>query len=125
MQRILLGSLSLILLLVGLSGIFLAADPEGDQTFAYSVCLRLGLVLGAIWLALPEIRSISIKTSPAILLTLGGLTVVALVSRQLYLLIPVLLFLGGLKFVHWLKTPFRPKQAPSADNPPEHQSRRG
>ena len=58
MRRTTLGIIALGLIIVG----FLAAmnGPGGSSAWGFSgVCLKSGLVLGALWLALPQIQAIA------------------------------------------------------------------
>jgi len=58
MRRTTLGIIALVLIVTG----FLAAmnGPGGSSAWGFSgVCLKSGLVLGALWLALPQIQSIA------------------------------------------------------------------
>jgi hypothetical protein len=54
MNRTLLGLIALVLLVVG--GIAaLRGPPDGSAAGLAGGCIRIGLVLGALWLALPQI----------------------------------------------------------------------
>ena len=56
MRRATLGIIALFLLVVG--GIAVFNGPGGQSAWGFSgVCIKSGLVLGALWLALPQIQS--------------------------------------------------------------------
>src|SRR5262245_36667441 len=56
MSRNLLGLLAALLLIVG--GITAVAGPGGTSATGFAGgCVRVGLVLGAMWLALPQIQA--------------------------------------------------------------------
>jgi len=58
MRRTTLGIIALLLLLVG--GITFFNGPGGNSAWGFSgVCIKSGLVLGALWLALPQIQSMA------------------------------------------------------------------
>jgi len=58
MRRTTLGIIALLLLLVG--AITAVQGPGGASAWGFSgVCIKSGLVLGALWLALPQIQSIA------------------------------------------------------------------
>jgi hypothetical protein len=56
MSRKLLGVIAAVLLVVG--GITAVAGPGGNSATGFAGgCIRVGLVLGALWLALPQIQA--------------------------------------------------------------------
>src|SRR6478752_1008195 len=56
MRRTTLGILSLVLLLVGLIAVF-RGPADGSASGFAGGCIRVGIVLGALWLALPQITT--------------------------------------------------------------------
>jgi hypothetical protein len=61
MRRNLLGIVAALLLIVG--GISAFGGPGGESAQQFSgVCIKSGLVLGALWLALPQITALLSKT---------------------------------------------------------------
>ena len=64
MRRHLLGIISLLLLAAAAYGLVRFGTKESHAEFLSSVCLRGGLVLGAIWLALPQLIRLFKSTSP-------------------------------------------------------------
>jgi hypothetical protein len=117
MNRTALGLIALFLLLIG--GITLwTRGPADDSTTPFAAgCLRVGLVLGALWLALPQIMSFLART-PRWLLTASaiGLIIGAVKPWLLLIVVPVL---GLLWFLG-------PKLASKADKPivPQKRPRR-
>jgi len=60
MNRHTLGIIAAVLLLIG--GITAVTGPSGSNAAGFAGgCVRVGLVLGALWLALPQIRAILIR----------------------------------------------------------------
>jgi hypothetical protein len=60
MRRTTLGIIALVLLVVG--GITAINGPGGTSAWGFSgVCIKSGLVLGALWLALPQIQSMAAR----------------------------------------------------------------
>src|SRR5690349_5964810 len=56
MRRATLGIIALVLLVVGV--IAALRGPGGESAWGFSgVCIKSGLVLGALWLALPQIQA--------------------------------------------------------------------
>ena len=56
MRRATLGIIALLLLVVGAVAAF--NGPGGESAWGFSgVCIKSGLVLGALWLALPQIQT--------------------------------------------------------------------
>jgi hypothetical protein len=66
MRRNLLGIIAALLLVVGVISAFGGPGGETAQQFS-GVCVKSGLVLGALWLALPQILSM-LKSTPRWLL---------------------------------------------------------
>jgi hypothetical protein len=61
MRRNLLGIVSALLLIVG--GVSAFGGPGGEAAQQFSgVCIKSGLVLGALWLALPQILALIAKS---------------------------------------------------------------
>lgn len=61
MRRNLLGIVAALLLLVG--GVSAFGGPGGESAQQFSgVCIKSGLVLGALWLALPQILALIART---------------------------------------------------------------
>lgn len=112
-KRIILGVLSIALLIASL---ILLIAFEGNQSYmAGSICLRVGLVLGALWLALPQAILIAKKLSPR-------LTVAVLIAALIVVIRPkafpiaalLVLAVAVLEFAGWILKPIankpRPKQ---------------
>jgi hypothetical protein len=95
MNRMLLGLIALAVLLGGVGTLVLA--PRDDNNTALSVAgglIRVGLVLGALWLALPSITGILTRT-PRWVLTAAVIGIIVCVIRPqlLLLVVPLLLAL--------------------------------
>jgi len=118
MRRILMGVLAL-LFLGAAGGIYLNGVTD-DNMFLLSVCQRVGLVLGAMWLAYEQVRKIS-QNSPPWLLGSIGLCLVVLVVRPKAILIvaPLLAVVAALQFFGWLFKPLpNPRKAPPPKDGP-------
>ena len=85
MRHALLGLTALVLL--GLGIVVAMQHPEGGAVFA-GACVRVGLLLGALWLALPQISNLWQKT-PKWLLIVAGIALVICVIHPLYALAAV------------------------------------
>ncbi len=59
-QRSTIGGLAVLLLLMGLITLLVLPASASSQSFA-GVCIRVGLLLGALWLALPEVLALATK----------------------------------------------------------------
>jgi hypothetical protein len=87
MNRTLLGICSLVLLV--LAGITLASGPRDSTATSFAAgCLRVGLVLGAMWLALPQIHRI-LATTPRWLLVAMAIGLVVIVVRPILALVVI------------------------------------
>lgn len=93
MNRMLLGIIALVLLVAGVGMVVLA--PRDANNTALSIAgglIRMGLVLGALWLALPSITGMLSRT-PKWVLTAAVIGIVVCVVRPQLLLLVVPLFL--------------------------------
>ncbi len=101
MRRRLIGIVALICL--GASLILAATRPWSSlqQSLLFSTSLRLGLTLGAIWLAYPQVEALVRRISPW-WIGMAALVIVMLVVRPrvLLLLVPLLLLIAALG---WLR----------------------
>ena len=87
MNRTLLGLCALALLF--LAGVTLARGTDDSTSASFAAgCLRVGLVLGAMWLALPQINRI-LATTPRWLLVAMGIGLVVIIVRPILALIVV------------------------------------
>ncbi|MBM4088101.1 MAG: hypothetical protein FJ276_01535 [Planctomycetes bacterium] len=123
MRRHLLGIISLLLLAAAAYGLMRFGTKESHAEFLSSVCLRGGLVLGAIWLALPQLIRLFKSTSPWFVGLLGAASaVIVLRPRTIVVLGPAILLLAVLHFFGWLIRPLPDRS--SRGNPRDSHSRR-
>jgi hypothetical protein len=107
MQRHLVGGIGLVC--VAIWGWLMAVYP--DHRVAAGSCIRIGLVLLAIWLALPQLVRIRL-TLPFWLMTsviVGGL-LVAVRPKAAIWVVPLAAALAALHFVGWLFKPLPRKR---------------
>jgi hypothetical protein len=117
LRRHALGIFSL-LLLTSAVGLLVSSDSDDNQMWmAGSICLRAGLTLGAIWLALPQVIAISAKFSPRLLVAIlvGGMIVIAR-PRTFPLVALIVAAVGVIEFVGWLFRPLPPKKKRSGQS---------
>ncbi len=106
MRRHLLGILSLVLLAGAVYGLLRYGTAESQASMLSSMCLRIGLVLGAIWLAFPQVRQLSGTMSPWMVAPFALLGIIVLARpRTAVVMVPIALALGVLAFVGWLLKP--------------------
>lgn len=100
MRRHLLGAIAILFLGVGLV-LWLYSDAD----FAW-VSLRIGMVLAAIWLALPQVIE-TFSRIPRWAFLVGALAVAAaaISPKALLVVIPIIAGIGLLHFVKWLFKP--------------------
>ena len=104
MRRHTVGILALVLIAIGV----FAMAAGGIQSFATAACLRIGLVLGAFWLAFPQLQQMLSRFS--FWVVVAGIVGIALllVSKSSFVLIPLAVAVAVLYFVGW----YRRAQAP-------------
>ncbi len=106
MQRHALGAIALISLILGIAGIAYYGVDDSQTSLVAGMCLRIGLVLGALWLAMPQFKRLSGTAPPwAIGIVILCLMIVIARPRTIVVLGPVLLVLGALVFIGWLVKP--------------------
>ena len=104
MRRLLIGIIALGLLLA--AGLLYAQGLADENIVVLSGCIRMGLVLGAIWLAYDQVAQIIQKTPPWIAGAIGiSLLVVVIRPRALLALGP--LFAGALA-LHYIGRLLKP-----------------
>ncbi|NOY29359.1 MAG: hypothetical protein GXP28_04035 [Planctomycetes bacterium] len=122
MRRTLLGILALVFLMTA-GGIFLRGLAH-ESTLALSVCLRMGLVLGAMWLAYEQVHEIIRRTPPWVMGGAAlGLLVVVVRPRAIIAVGPLLVSAAALYGLgKFLKPVQRSKKKNSPSRPPEDRS---
>lgn len=109
MRRNLLGIIALALLVAAVYGLVVHGVTDDEASMITSICLRVGLVLGAAWLALPQLTRLSGKASPWIIVPVAAAAVAITVRpRTIVVFGPILLLLGLLHLLgRFLRTPPR------------------
>lgn len=120
MQRHALGALSAVLLLTAVGGWWLYGWEYSQTSVWMSVCQRIGLVLGACWLAYPQLVVVLTRTSLWFVLLIAGVGLLILVRpRTAIVLVPAILVLAVLQFIGWLiKPPRRRARRGARDDAP-------
>jgi hypothetical protein len=110
MRRQLLGIIAAVLIVVGASGILAGGGSSSQTGLIASSAVRAGLVLGALWLAFPQIVELSARFPPWLVgVFLLCCLVVAIRPRSATLIVPLLAVLLVMHFLGWL---FRPPNRP-------------
>jgi hypothetical protein len=122
MRRHLLGIVALVLILAGIIGMIVgysSVRPWGMEDAA-GVGLRTGLVLGALWIAYPQLVQLA-KRFPKWLYAVIAMaaSVVAFGPRSLIFIIPAILLLGALQVGAWLLKPLPKKKRAAKTHPPK------
>ncbi len=119
MRRILIGILAILFL--GAAGAIFLRGVTDETEFLLSVCLRVGLVLGAMWLAYEQVLAISQRTPPWLLGCIGAcLAVIVIRPRTIVIVAPLIAGIAVLQFVGWLFKPLpNRRKAPRTTRPPE------
>lgn len=106
MRRTAVGIIALVLLGIAGYGYLRYGLDSGESGFFWSSCWRMGLVLGAIWFALPNLLEMKGKQSPMMLLIgLGLVMIIAVRPKVIVFLWPFLLILAVMQFFTWLIKP--------------------
>ena len=109
MRRHAVGILSLILL--GCAAVLLARFDDNSTRAAGSICLRLGLTLGAVWLALPQLVTISTRFPPRLLVALlVGAVILVARPRSFPVVVLIVALVAIIELVGWLLKPLPPQR---------------
>lgn len=96
MQRTILGILAAILIIGG-SVLWLSSQSSTGLSAIAGACLRIGVVLGAIWLAMPNVTHLFARVPPWLLFaTLAIALVVAVRPQSAMMLLPILAVLWAI-----------------------------
>lgn len=112
--------MSAALLLTAAAGWWINDGPSSQTSVLLSICQRIGLVLGACWLAYPQLIVILTRTSLGLVLLMSSVGLILLVRpRTAIVLVPALLVLAALQFIGWLiKPPRRRARRGARDDAP-------
>jgi len=115
-RRHILGIISVFTLIA--AGILLFAFDDNDTKMAGSMCLRVGIGLGLIWLALPQILVICDKFSPRLMIAVMVGCVVGLARPKSFPVIAVIVgAVAVLELVGWMLKPLPKKKSGSGQKP--------
>ena len=105
MRRHALGVISILFVAVGVRLLMFGADTGNDQVLA-APAMRIGLLLGAVWLALPQLAEMGSRVPPWLIacVAISGL-IIAVRPRLAIYLIPVAVALAVVQFIGWLFKP--------------------
>ena len=106
MRRTAVGIIALAFLAVAGYGFSKHGFDGEDTAFLWNSCWRMGLVLGTVWLALPQLLEKRADFSPIVLI-LGIVTALVIVIRPkaIVFLWPIFLIIGIVQFFRWLARP--------------------
>lgn len=116
-RRHILGILSLLTLIA--AAILLFGFDGNQAVAAGSVCLRVGIAFGLIWLALPQLITICGRFPPKLMIavTVGGVIVVTR-PRSFPVIAIIVVAVAALEFVGWMLKPLpRKKRSGSGQKP--------
>jgi len=104
MHRLLIGIVALGLLVT--AAVLYAQGLAQENIIVLSGCLRMGLVLGAIWLAYEQVHDIARRTPPWVLGAIGiSLLIIVVRPRAILALGPLL---AGALVLHYLGRLLKP-----------------
>ena len=111
-RRHIMGLFGLAFLVGGLVLLLVKGTGDSQWSMFASICIRVGMMLGAIWLAFPQVVGLAKRFPPWLMATvaISGL-VVAARPRMILYLGPVVAAIAFLQFVGWL---FKPLPNPKA-----------
>ena len=110
MRRTILGILAIVFFLAGVVTLAVKGTGESGVSAAASVCMRVGMLLGALWLALPQVEKLLARFPLWAIAGIGGGLLLAVTNFRLFLVCAPLLAIAGLafgakRFFRWLFEP--------------------
>jgi len=123
-RRHIMGLLGIGFLLGGVVLLVVKGANDSQWSMYASICVRVGLMLSAVWLAFPQVVDLAKRFPPWLMATivLSGLVVAASPRRALYL-VPVVAAIAFLQFVGWLFKPLpnaKPKRRAKTASKNDH-----
>ena len=122
MRRILLGLFALAFLIAGLVTVPIW-DPALGENYLAFLCIKVGLVLGAIWLAMPQVEDVLKKTPPWLWAVIGLSLLAAVFTKSFVIILPIVAIICLIQFVGWLFKPPEQKKR-SSDQSAKGQGRK-
>jgi TRAP-type C4-dicarboxylate transport system permease small subunit len=114
MRRHIMGAIGLVLLAAVIVMFFVYGYEQVKQSAAAGIGLRVGLVLVAIWLAMPQIVQVTKRVPPWLLGSIALGTVALVIWPKLALaVIPIIGIMLVVQFVTWLFKPLPPRKRTS------------
>lgn len=105
-RRHLMGFFGIAFLIGGVGLLYVKGASDSQWSMFASICIRVGLMLGAIWLAFPQVVGIAKRFPPWLMATAAiSAIVVAARPRMILYLGPVVAAIAFLQFVGWLFKP--------------------
>lgn len=110
MRRIILGLLALTFLIGGLIALPIWDPADAQENYVPYFGIKIGLVLGAIWLAMPQVESLITRTPPWLWAVLGMGLLAAVFSKSFFIILPLIAAICLVQFVGWMFKPPSPKK---------------
>lgn len=115
MRRHAFGLIGIVFLIGAAIGLAQSGINDAQNSMLASILLRVGLVLGAIWLAYPQLEQLFQRVPPWLVAVVGlALLVVVVRPKAIFAVAPILGAVAVLQFFGWLMRPLpQPKRKPS------------
>lgn len=102
-RRIILGILAVVLIICGLMGLYFRGDSQGALYVVSSAMWRVGLTLGTLWLAFPQLASFFRRWPPILVGGYAfGLLTIAMAPKSRVVILPAALILTFLHIFGYL-----------------------
>ncbi|MBC8354494.1 MAG: hypothetical protein H8E66_21070 [Planctomycetes bacterium] len=109
-RRHIMGLFGIAFLVGGISLLLIKGTNDSQWSMFASICMRVGLMLGAIWLAFPQVVGLAKRFPPWMMATVAVCGLIVAARREMIVyLAPVVAVIAFLQFVGWL---FKPLPTP-------------
>ena len=105
-RRHIMGLLGIASLLIGVGLLVVKGASDSQWSMYASICIRVGLMLSAIWLAFPQVVGLAKRFPPWLMAAVGiSAFVIAASPKRIVYLGPIVAAIAFLQFVGWLFKP--------------------
>ena len=113
MRRVALGIIAVLFLVAAVVRTWQIGLPAVQESMFTSICLRVGLVLGAAWLAYDQLQQLAERVPPWLIAGIGlAMLLLVVHPKSFRLLLPMVAIVVALQFIGRFLQPARKREIP-------------